>query len=657
MPTALKSHRPVRTRSPFFINCVPTASTNITSASLSVKINRGNRASGGTAIKTYTLSKTNAVDGIIVFDIAPLVSDYIEHQIPDEIKEISYDITSTLNLNANNDGSEFTTIVDTTTMCNLKVGDKFTIKTPTFTSTGLGSPCNGVQYDVSVWYVTVVSFNATSITFAIPTLQQNKAYCLAFEAALSASYAAKVRSDKYASQDEILFIEVDKTVVDTGTTTVTEEYYTANYGYSGFKDGVNFLPSTGATGNYGTPTWSPTVAKQTDVTIMATDCYRQMGTDSYAILPIFTGEFDHNTPDVETFARIKWGAGTQIGATNEAWLTYVDDDYVTIQNIYDVEILPSDFAIDEVEYSVVYIPLGKKNLCSNFVSGKDFLRVGHFLNRNAAGSPSPTTQGVSVEITSQADFSIGGGFLDITVANDASVGQTVNIITPTFTDGGVTYQSIDEELDVDANTTSSVLVLDISTLSAAQVTALQQLKITQEQMPQGFYILADDVPRISGQNTIAKINDQSPLRYEIICEPKYNVVDCLFINKFGFWDSFSFIKKSMTQMSTTESKFKRNIGEVVNSAYTYDTNSAQHKRYNVNGSKSIIVNTGFVDESFSLLLEEIMLSESIVLIIDDVYTPVTIQTNQVEFKKSVNDKLINYTLTFDFAYNELNDVI
>ena len=104
------------------------------------------------------------------------------------------------------------------------------------------------------------------------------------------------------------------------------------------------------------------------------------------------------------------------------------------------------------------------------------------------------------------------------------------------------------------------------------------------------------------------------------------MVDCLFINKFGFWDSFSFIKKSMTQMSTTESKFKRNIGEVVNSAYTYNTNSPQHKRYNVNGSKSIIVNTGFVDESFSLLLEEIMLSENIVLIIDDVYTPVTIET-------------------------------
>mgnify|MGYP000450275072 FL=1 len=110
-------------------------------------------------------------------------------------------------------------------------------------------------------------------------------------------------------------------------------------------------------------------------------------------------------------------------------------------------------------------------------------------------------------------------------------------------------------------------------------------------------------------------------------------------------------------MVTTESKFQRNIGEVVNSEYTYSVNAAQKQKYNVNGSKSIIVNTGFVNESFSLLLEEIMLSESIVLIIDDVFTQVTIQTNQVDLKKSVNDDLINYSLTFDFAYNELNNVV
>ena len=106
MPTALKNHRPVRTRSPFFINCVPTSGNTIESATLTVKIKNGNRsaASSGTTLKTYTLSKTNAVDGIIVFDIAPLASDYIQHNVTERIIGVNYDIATNANLNANDNG-------------------------------------------------------------------------------------------------------------------------------------------------------------------------------------------------------------------------------------------------------------------------------------------------------------------------------------------------------------------------------------------------------------------------------------------------------------------------------------------------------------------------------------------------------------------------
>ena len=311
MPTALKNHRPVRTRSPFFINCVPTSGNTIESATLTVKIKNGNRsaASSGTTLKTYTLSKTNAVDGIIVFDIAPLASDYIQHNVTERIIGVNYDIATNANLNANDNGSQFTTTVDTTTFCNLKVGDKFTIKTPAFVGTA-ASPCN-VSWSVTVWYATVLSFNATSITFDLGAATP-KAVCIA-NTTVALSYAAEVRADNHAEANEVLFIDVSKSVVDDNpTTTVTDEYFTANYGYGRFKDGVNFLPTTSATGNYGTPTWSPAVAKGTDVTIMATDCYRQIGQDSYAVLPIFTGEFDRNNPDIETFGRIKWGDNKRI---------------------------------------------------------------------------------------------------------------------------------------------------------------------------------------------------------------------------------------------------------------------------------------------------------------------------------------------------------
>ena len=648
MPTALKNHRPVRTRSPFFINCVPTTGETITSASLTVRIKNGNRSAAlaGTTLKTYTLSKSNAVDGIIVFDIAPLASDYIQHNVTDRIIGVNYDIATNASLNSNDNGSEITTTVDTTTFCNLKVGDKFTIQTPAFTGIA-ATPCNA-SFSASVWYATVLSFNATSITFDLGA-SIDKAYCIS-NTTVALSYAAKVRADNHAEANEVLFVEIDKEVVDSGGTTETLDiYHTANFGYSGFKDGVNFLPTTGATGNYGTPDWSPAVAKGTDVTIMATNCYRQMGQDSYTILPIFTGEFDRNNPDIKTFGRIKWGAGTN-------WLTRTNDDYTPITNIYDIEIMPSDFAIEQVEYSVTYLPLGKKNLCSNFVTGKDYLRVGHFINRNDAGSPQTTTVSVSITFTSQSEFSVTAGQdLTLIVANDAAVNDVINILGIGFDAGGGTiYPSFDEELTV-IGASATQIQLDISGLSTYLQGYLLELSTTQEQL--AWYLIGDNIPRFTGENTIAAVNDQSVLRYEIVCEPKYNVVDCLFVNKFGFWDSFSFIKKSMSQMVTTESKFQRNIGEVVNNEYTYSVNAAQKQRYNVNGSKSIIVNTGFVNESFSQLLEEILLSESIVLIIDDVFTPVTIQTNQVDLKKSVNDNLINYSLTFDFAYNELNNVV
>ena len=557
MPTALKNHRPVRTRSPFFINCVPTTGETIESATLTVKIKNGSRSSSGTTLKTYTLSKSNAVDGIIVFDIAPLASDFLDHSYNNDIKFGQVELADNSNISANaspvsEQGRYLTLTTNTSNFCNLKVGDKWFITTPAFA--GGGGSCTS-SYIEKTWEVTLLYWTATDIVFDYGEGNETF-YCLSLSSA-ALDFGAKAYKDNSAAANEVLFVEIDKTVVDSGGPTETLDiYHTANFGYSGFKDGVNFLPTTGAIGNYGYVAWSPTVAKETDVTIMATNCYRQMGQDSYAILPIFTGEFDRNNPNVSTRGRIKFGAG-QVGPspsydTVEKWLWFSPDSTsaVTVNNITDIEIIPSDGMTDQVEYSVTYLPLGKKNLCSNFITGEDYLRVGHFVDRVDLGSP-----------------------------------------------------------------------------------------------------------YVSDENDLASVNGQDVLRYEIVCEPKYNVVDCLFVNKFGFWDSFSFIKKSMSQMVTTESKFQRNIGEVVNSEYTYSVNAAQKQRYNVNGSKSIIVNTGFVNESFSQLLEEIMLSESIVLIIDDVFTQVTIQTNQVDLKKSVNDNLINYSLTFDFAYNELNNVV
>ena len=36
--------------------------------------------------------------------------------------------------------------------------------------------------------------------------------------------------------------------------------------------------------------------------------------------------------------------------------------------------------------------------------------------------------------------------------------------------------------------------------------------------------------------------------------------------------------------------------------------------------------------------------------------PVNVGTSSLKFKQSLNDKLINYTISFDFAYDKINNI-
>ena len=546
MALALKNHTPISTRSPYFINCEPAAGT-IVSASLSVTVQLGDRRSSITSmtdVKSYTLSKTDAVDGIIVFDIAAIIKDFFKHE-----------------------------------------------------------------------YLKFLALQAVT---------------------------------KTSNEGQVYFVKVVKSIVNTtGTEADETTYYTIKDGYGSFKDGVNYLPSTGATGNYiFEGSYSGTAAYGTDVTIMATNCYRQIGQNSYAILGINTGEFDRHNSESASFARIKFGSG-------ENWKT----DVTSNTNCKDVNIAAvesSSSRYGEVEDSLLYTPIGKVNLLNNWISGFEYLRVGHFVT---ASEILPVVS--EIETITEAGFlnyNSGTGLLTISTQFQPITQTSVTLQLPAFTDCGVSWVSRTDSWDVSSIGTNSITCIKPDASAGEQVDCLQatQLELV------NYGILTYQRNEVS--NEMRSINKQPVLRYEIICEPKYNVIDCLFINKWGCWDSFSFIKKSMQKLAITSSQYKRNIGFVDRGPlgtstpkYSYSLTDHQKVQYNKNGIKSITVNTGFVDESFNLLLEEMMLSERVYLIIDDVVEPVVLNTQNVDFKTSVNDKLINYEVEFNFAYNAINN--
>ena len=88
-------------------------------------------------------------------------------------------------------------------------------------------------------------------------------------------------------------------------------------------------------------------------------------------------------------------------------------------------------------------------------------------------------------------------------------------------------------------------------------------------------------------------------------------------------------------------------------SYNYNTLEGQRKVFNANGKKSIKVNTGWVAETWSEVLKQIMLSERI--LIDN--KPAKINSKSTELFKHINTKQINYALEFEFAYDVINSVI
>lgn len=553
---ALKNHRPIAARSPFFINCEPSTGT-IVSAELTVTIQRGSRLASVTSmtdIKEYTLFKTDSVNGFIVFDIAPLIRDFFDYQYKE-------------------------------------------------------------------W------------TFTSQTLE--------------------------AANGEIYFVKVVKSIVNSGgTESDVTTYYTCKDGYSEFKDGVNYLPSTGATGNY--PFFVPQ-AKSDYVTIMATNCYRQMGRDSYVLVGLFLGEFDAEHPDWKTHARVKFGSGED-WKTNETAVTNV------VSNPYWQMLAPDNDSTrqNSIEEAIQYVGLGNKNFpATEFQQDQDYLRFGHFLYASDIGA-SDTELTLFTYTTDESTvdgFEPTGSGLEIYLTDVyftptdkviiLDVGDYCNITLPAFDDGANPPWSERTEscqlLLIDGT------IYEFDAFDTAFYNQIVALKSYGEPFDLTF-VLKVEMPTAVAAG-IASINDQSILRYEILCEPKYNVIDCVFINKWGCWDSFSFLKKSVQKFNTSSSNYKRSIGEVGASGFSYSLTDHQKVQYNKNGYKSITVNTGFVDESFNLLLEEMMLSEKIYLIIDDVVEPVNLNTSSVELKTSVNDKLINYTMDFDFTYDNLNNIV
>tara|TARA_Y100000361_G_C11144812_1_gene337351 strand:+ start:179 stop:1168 length:990 start_codon:yes stop_codon:yes gene_type:complete len=152
--------------------------------------------------------------------------------------------------------------------------------------------------------------------------------------------------------------------------------------------------------------------------------------------------------------------------------------------------------------------------------------------------------------------------------------------------------------------------------------------------------------------------DDATLRKTItvnnVCEPKYTSFKVTFVNKFGAYEDIYFFKKTTETFSVTDETHKTN--SINTSTVTYPTYNGQQQRYNVNAKTSLQMNTGFIKEDATKTIEELFLSENVYIRFDSKTLPIIPRSKSFVHKTSLNDKLINYTIDFEFAFNLINNV-
>jgi hypothetical protein len=161
---------------------------------------------------------------------------------------------------------------------------------------------------------------------------------------------------------------------------------------------------------------------------------------------------------------------------------------------------------------------------------------------------------------------------------------------------------------------------------------------------------------------------------EQVEECKYPVNKITFVNRWGALQDLFFFKKSTESLDATRENFNASIFEAravqlepgeepgddcqeTLTFNTYSTTAHAKKTFNANATESIVLNTGFVNELMNPYFEELMVSEYIWLTDSsaNIY-PVNLKESSFTKKTSLNDRLINYTMSFEKSFSLVNNI-
>ena len=153
-----------------------------------------------------------------------------------------------------------------------------------------------------------------------------------------------------------------------------------------------------------------------------------------------------------------------------------------------------------------------------------------------------------------------------------------------------------------------------------------------------------------------------------------SIIDCtkygsgrkiIFINKFGVQQDLWFFLKETKTLGRKNEGFKSNTltYPITNNPATYSISDAPNKIFNTTAKQTFTLSSGYYPEQANQFFEQLLLSEYVWLErpqktnpSSDEVIPVKVKTSSMAFKTSLNDRLIEYTIDFEEAFDYINNI-
>jgi len=135
-----------------------------------------------------------------------------------------------------------------------------------------------------------------------------------------------------------------------------------------------------------------------------------------------------------------------------------------------------------------------------------------------------------------------------------------------------------------------------------------------------------------------------------------------FINKYGVQQDLWFFLKNTRRLQRKNEGYKANtITYPTDSAATYEIENAPNRVFNTQAKQSYTLSSGFYPEFANQFFEQLLLSEYVWLT-SNIYLkatetlPVKVKTSNIQYKTSLNDRLIQYNIEFEDAFDYINNI-